>query len=129
VTHFKNQLIKGRLIARGFSPLVIDQVTIPAARWSDLRPNFVDSSAEGGSLKFTGIEIFERTNTPPKPALIDRCVEWMQMRRQEGESRRKVLDTEAIKHFGSELTTRTFGEAYKKVFAKPRGRPRKDGTK
>ena len=51
-------------------------------------------------------------------------IEWARQRSREGESRRKVLFGEALARFGEALTSRTFGEAYKIVFAKRRGRPR-----
>ena len=130
VAEFKERLIRGGLIATGFSSLAIERVRIPGERWSDLWLNFIENSADGSDLKFTSVRIVE----PPDPSsrgpdLLDRCVDWLQKRSQEGESRRKVLLTEALAHFGPELTTRTFGAAYKKTFSKPRGRPRGNRSK
>jgi len=128
VAEFKERFIDGRLIATGFSSAAVERVTIPQERWPDLRPNFCADSADGAGLHFTAIRIYEQADKPAQPALIDACVAWLQQRGREGESRRKVLFAQATTHFGAALTTRAFGEAYKIVFAKPRGRPRKGGA-
>jgi hypothetical protein len=129
VANFTDRLINGQLVASGFCPFVIDRVPIPRERWFELWPNFVENRAAGSELSFTNVRIFEPTDRPGEvPALLDRCVECMQTRSQQGESCRKVLQTEASVRFGTELTTRTFGAAYTKVFAKPRDRPRRSAT-
>jgi len=128
VADFIKQLSEGSLVARGFCALEIEEMTIPSARWPQLWVDFLNNSAEDDGLKFSGIRIFNPADCRARPALIDRVVDGLQKRRLEGEERRKILQGEALEHFGSELTTRTFSEAYKKVFAKPRGRPRKNRT-
>jgi len=127
VADFLQRLIDGRLVATGLPAVGVERVTIPAERWDDLRPDFVAGSAAGGGLSLTAVRIYEAGEKPVQSTLLDRCVAFLQQRGREGESRRKVLFTQALAHFGEALTTRTFGEAYKIVFAKPRGRPRKRG--
>ena len=52
-------------------------------------------------------------------------VQWMRDRATSGEERKKVLSSEAHIRFGPNLRTRVFDAAYRTVFQKKRGRPRK----
>jgi hypothetical protein len=126
VGQFKDRLIREEIIATGFSPLAVERVRIPGERWVELWPNFSENRADGKHLNFNYVKVIEAAERPTSAAdLLDRCVAWMQSRGHDGESRRKVLQTEALEHFGPALTTRTFAVAYKSVFGKSRGRPRK----
>jgi hypothetical protein len=125
VSNFRGQLVSGKLVATGFSSFAAGRVTIPPERWHELRPDFVNDRAKGGSMEFTGIRIAEAAESPiPSPDLLSGCAEWMKKRGQEGESRKKVLQRRAMELFGEGLTTRLFDAAYKQTFSKPRGRPR-----
>lgn len=129
VTSFKERLIKEELIATALSPFNIDRARIPGERWPDLWPNFIENRADGNDLKFTDVRISQPTNTQTQDTdFLDRCIEWLRKRSEDGESRRKILLAEAIEHFGNALKTRTFNAAYKKVFSRTRGRPRKSRT-
>jgi hypothetical protein len=139
VEAFRELLVTGKLVAKGLSPFALEQVTIPAERWRDLWPDFMHDKATSDALEFTGVRISEPAAAPATPSLslselaaapatpslslMQRCLEWMRQRAQEGEDRKKVLQGEAIKLFGDDLTTRTFDSAYKEIFSKPRGRP------
>lgn len=126
VARFRELLTKGKLVATGFSSLAVERVSIPAERWQDLWPDFSKNRAKGETVEFTAVHVSEAAEQPVRAAdLLDRCSKWMERRRQEGESRRKTLEGEATALFGQDLTTRTFAGAYTRVFAKPRGRPRK----
>jgi hypothetical protein len=125
VADFKERLITEKLVATGLSSLAVARINIPGERWPELWPNFAEDKATGGQLEFTKVRVFEPIAVRTSAAdLLDSCIDWLQNRRLAGESRRKVLQTEAIKHFGTTLTTRIFDAAYKAVFFKTRGRPR-----
>jgi len=129
VTRFRTQLSKGDTVATGLSPLAIDRVTIAGERWEDLWPDFVNDKAKGVTLEFTRVRLSEPTDHLTEAgALLDRCIKWMEQRSHEGESRRKVLQGEALAVFGQDLTTRVFDTGYKAVFSRPRGRPRNNPT-
>jgi hypothetical protein len=131
VSAFKVRLIKGDLIATGLCSLAIGRVMIPSERWPDLWPNFAEDRADGKDLKFTNVRVSKLAKSSARTTadLFDECVAWMEQRDSEGENRRKILEGEALKRFGSALTTRMFATIYKSVFDKPRGRPRKTGPK
>jgi hypothetical protein len=125
VSQFKERLIKAEILATGLSSLAVDRVTIPAERWPELWLNFAEDKANGGQLEFAKIRLSEPLARKLTRDLKARCVTWMQKRREDGETRKKALKGEAQKHFGTGLTTRIFDAAYKEVFAKARGRPKK----
>ena len=130
VARFKARLIKEEVVASGFSSLSVDRVKIPGERWPDLWPNFCEDKAEGKGLTFTNVRVFESGDGRTSPtSLADECVVWMRERQLAGENRRKTLEHEAQKRFGSALTSREFAVAYKTVFGKSRGRPRKISPK
>jgi len=104
-------------------------VVIPAERWQSLQPDFVNDRANDGTLEFTGVRVSEAAAPTPTPDLLAECIEWMTLRGQEGESRRKVLQRDAKAKFGSDLTTRLFDTVYKQVFAKRLGRPPRNPPK
>jgi hypothetical protein len=138
VEALREPLVAGKLIATGFG-LALEQVTIPAGRWRDLWPDFIHDKATSDALEFTVVRISEPAAAPatppinlsepaappatPSPGIMQRCLDWMRQRAQEGESGKKVLQRDAKKLFGDDLTTRTFDSAYKEIFSKPRGRP------
>ena len=129
LARFKEQLIEGKLATTGFSPLAVERVVIPAERWQSLQPDFVNDRANDGTLEFTGVRVSEAAAPTPTPDLLAECIEWMTLRGQEGESRRKVLQRDAKAKFGSDLTTRLFDTVYKQVFAKRLGRPPRNPPK
>jgi hypothetical protein len=127
VGQFKDRLVREEIIATGLSSLAVERVRIPGERWTELWPDLVNDMTKGGNLEFTKVRVFEPTDRPTQAAaLLDRCIEWMQRRSHEGEGVRKVLQREAIDQFGGDLTSRTFDTAYKAVFSKSRGRPRRN---
>jgi hypothetical protein len=129
VGRFRTQLIKGDIVATGLSPLTIDRTKIPGERWEDLCPDFVNDKAKGGTLEFTRVRLSEPTDHPTQAAaLLDRCIQWLEQRKHEGEGRRKVLQGEALTVLGQDLTTRMFDTAYRAVFSRSRGRPRNNPT-
>jgi hypothetical protein len=127
VADFKSRLIRGEIIATGFSGISVERSRIPPDRWQNIKmwPHFINEQTTDGQLEFTVVRVSDVVPTTTSAIdLLQRCIEWMQQRRDGGESRRKVLEKEALKHFGTAIKIRTFAEAYRVVFNKPRGRPR-----
>jgi hypothetical protein len=58
--------------------------------------------------------------------LMTGCAEWLVARSDLGQTHKGKLFDDAKKIFGVALTTRIFNEAFKAVFKRPRGRPRKN---
>jgi hypothetical protein len=126
VAGFVERLAREEIIASGLSSVAIERKEIPAERWSDLWPNFAEDQAEGKELTFTKVRVFEAAGLrTSQPSRFDQCVSWMRERQLAGEQLRKVLAEEALQRFEPPLTTREFGAAYKTVFGRLRGRPRK----
>ena len=123
---FRRHLCTGELIATGYQLRSLTRAVIPTELWKDLWPNFLADKAESGSLILTHVRISEASLDPGQAStIVQRCIEWLRQRQADGEQRKKVLLTDAIRDFSQDLTTREFDAAYKAVFAKKRGRPRR----
>jgi hypothetical protein len=119
---FTAKLIGGELIASGIAPTGLRQ-SIPADLWDDLVPNFVKNEAVSLRLTYSHVTVrMETTNQPPRD-IVAECSDWL---RYQAVSPKKVLQHDAIAHFGADLKTRDFDAAYGAVFRRPRGRPRND---
>jgi hypothetical protein len=127
VEQFKTALRKGEYIAIGYDPENRCRVELQPEDWDRYEPNFAEGQAFTVKRKFTHIQVSRRDDPPESEKVLDECVSWLRERRIEGVNSRKILEREAAKRFGPDLTTRTFAVAYKIVFNKGRGRPRKDG--
>jgi len=124
---FKRRLVDGSIVATGCSLTSVEPATIPGSRCRDLQPDFVNDRLIGRSQTFLDVRVLDEAKLVEfthAENLLDRCIQWMQQRRREGESQRKVLYREASAVFGPDLASRTFDAAYKAAFSKPRGRPR-----
>jgi hypothetical protein len=125
VEQFKTRLAKGEIVAAGYVSKLLRRIEIPPDHWSQLQPNFAEDEVFGSGSKFTHVHVSRPDDLRASPDQLEECIAWMRQRQAMGESRRKVLEGEAIKQFGTALTTRMFDTAYKAIFHKPRGRPRK----
>jgi hypothetical protein len=96
---------------------------IPTSEWQTLWPNFVGNWAMSTTGSYDDILLLWHPKDR-KAELRERCELLLLKRKEEGESRRKVLLQEAAEHLGEPVPTRIFDAAYKTVFGKPRGRPR-----
>jgi len=94
---------------------------IPTSEWKTLWPNFVGNWAMSTTGRYDEIQLTWHPKDR-KVELRERCELLLVKRKGEGESRRKVLIQEAAEYLGG--PARIFDAAYKKVFGKPRGRPR-----
>jgi hypothetical protein len=123
---FRTQLVQGEYIATGYDPEERCRMEFQPEDWDRYELNFAEDQAFAGKLKFTHIRVIRRDDRPESAKLLDEFVSWLRERQTQGESRRKVLEREAAKRFEPALTTRIFAAAYKAVFNKKRGRPRKE---
>jgi hypothetical protein len=96
---------------------------IPTSEWKKLWPNFAGNWAMSTTGSYDDIQLSWHPKDT-KVELRERCELLLLTRKEQGESRRKVLVQEAAEHLGEPLPTRIFDAAYKKVFGKRRGRPR-----
>lgn len=97
---------------------------IPTSEWQTLWPNFTGNWAMSTTGSYENIELLWHPKDR-KAEMLERCELLLLERKKEGESRRKVLVQEAAEHLGEPIPTRIFSAAYKKVFKKRRGRPRR----
>lgn len=125
VVEFLAALRKGSLAATALAPPALVRAPVPGELWSELKPDFATGSAAWGSAALTHIRI-AKAEGAHAPTLVARCAEFLRRRRDAGESRKKILGHEARAELGDALTTRDFDAAYKEVFARKRGRPRRD---
>jgi hypothetical protein len=102
-------------------------MTIPPELWRDLILNFEDGSGSGGGYNFTHIRIAKGTDIARQRSDVSARIEaWLSERRvRQGSELRKTLVGAAYREFGDELTTRVFDAAYRQVYGRRRGRPRK----
>jgi hypothetical protein len=125
IDNFRKELRDGKIGATGLCALKVDRVPIPAERWEDLWPDFSKNRTRFGSMAFEYVRV---SKTVPLLAsdIIESCSLWLRQRPDAGESPKKVLIEEAREQFGNVLTTRDFDSAYKSVFNRRRGRPRRN---
>ena len=125
VAEFLAALRKGSLVATALAPPLLVRAPVPGELWSELKPDFAAGSAVWGIAVLTQIRI-AKAEGARGPTLAARCVEFLRRRRAAGESRKKILAHEARAELGDALTSRDFDAAYREVFARKRGRPRRD---
>jgi hypothetical protein len=130
VERFRAQLISGEYVATGFQPPSIECVTIPAELHRKLIFNFEEGIALGGGFNFTAIWIATAPDIErQKSDVSTRIVGWLAERgSRQGEELKKTLLDAACRKFGDECTTRVFDTAYRQVYGRKRGRPRKAGA-
>ena len=129
VAELKIKLITREVASTGILEGDDERSAIPGDRWDALWPNFVENRADGISPQFAGyadvLILVPGAKKSAAASQLDECRSWLRQRAEEGESVKKILAREASKRFGSGHTTRIFDAAYKDVFGKVRGRPRK----
>jgi hypothetical protein len=128
IDRFGKELREGNISATGLCALVVGRVEIPSDRWEDSWPDFPGNRTRHGSLEFTSVSVSRPTEQLADDVLRN-CDEWMQRQAQAGNSLKKALLAQAQVQFGPALTTRIFDAAYKRVFNRGRGRPRRDTPK
>jgi hypothetical protein len=124
VEAFRKELREGKIVATGLCALEVGRVEIPPDRWDDFWPDFIHNRTRFGSLEFTSVRVSRPTEQLASDVLT-RCSEWILQQAKAGESQKKVLIVKAQAQFGAALTTRVFDAAYKQVFNRSRGRPRR----
>jgi hypothetical protein len=127
VEQFLTALRNGEYLATGYDPEERCRTEFQPEDWDRYGLNFAEDETVGGKRKFTHVQVFRRDDRPESEKVSDRCVSWLRELKSRGDvNSKKVLEGEAFKRFGSDLTTRLFDRAYKAVFNKKRGRPRKE---
>jgi len=129
VEEFRAQLIGGKCVATALHPPSIVRVTILPELHSDLIYNFEDDVAKGGGYIFRHIRIVKNPGIEHQKSDVSASIEsWLVARRaQQGEELKKTLLDSAHREFGDHCTTRAFDAAYRRVYGRKRGRPRKAG--
>jgi len=120
-------LLNGQYVATGFQPPSIERVTIPPELWRDLTLDFEDGIGRGYGYIFTHIRIAKITGISRQGFDVSaRLAAWLIERRaRQGSELRKTLVEVAYREFGDEFTIRVFDAAYRQVYGRRRGRPRK----
>jgi hypothetical protein len=132
---FQELLLREQVVARGIPYSYGGEPThevIPAESWRRLWPNFVENYAmafarpgDHSCGRYDDITLIIDDVKLRTAELTAWCSAFLRSRRAEDESRRKVLKEEASLAFGSLIPERIFSAAYREVFKKARGRPRK----
>jgi hypothetical protein len=132
---FQDLLLRGEVVAHGIPNRGAGgtrQEVIPADNWRRLWPTFLhnyamaftrpgdDSCGRYDEIILNVDDVKQRT-----AELTAWCTRFLRRRQAVGESRRKILQAEASLAVGSPIPARIFSAAYKAVFKKTRGRPRK----
>jgi hypothetical protein len=121
---FLGRLASGELIATGFQP-PFARIEVPADLWPLLWLNFERGTAEGARYLFQRILVRVGGETRRQTA-VEWLEAWIHERRdQNGAEPKKILSHAAHEKFGSEFRVRAFDEAYRRVYRRSHGRPRK----
>lgn len=122
------KLIGGEITAEGILYPTTTPSEIPVAIWEqNIAFNFDTNKVVSGKYEFIGIQLFKVGNEQkPARTLVDECTTWLHdnIERHMGWIKTAISD-DALGHFGKNLKTRTFDEAYQMVYERSRGRPRK----
>jgi hypothetical protein len=124
---FSALLLNGQYVATGFQPPSIERLTIPRELWRDLTLDFEDGIGRGCGYAFTHIRIAKVTDIPRQGSKMSgRLTAWLSERRaRHGSELKKTLVEVVRREFGDEFTVRAFDAAYRQVYRRKRGRPRK----
>jgi hypothetical protein len=130
VEEFRAQLISGKCVATGLQPPSIERATIPPELHRDLIYSFEHGVAKGGGYIFRHVQIVKNPGIEHQKSDVSASmVSWLVDRRaQQGEELKKTLLDSAHREFGDQCTTRAFDAAYRRVYGRKRGRPRKAGA-
>jgi hypothetical protein len=120
-------LLNDQYVPTGFQPPSIERVTIPLELRRDLTLDFEDGIGRGCGYTFTHIRIAKVTDIPRQGSDVSgRLAAWLVQRRaRQGPELKKSLVEVARHEFGDEFTVRGFDAAYRQVYRRRRGRPRK----
>jgi hypothetical protein len=127
VADFLARLISGKLTATGMAPPSPERIGIPAELWPKLVPNFEAGTAEGSRYFFTHICITDACDVAPtEVGVVKRIAAWLTNRlEQHGDELKKTLLHAAREEFAEEFTNRAFDAAYREIYRRKRGRPRR----
>jgi hypothetical protein len=114
-------LLQGKLIATRRTASG-KQITIPADAWINLWPLFATGRANGPGVIFEQIEIYAKNTYK----LERDCIGWLTSHPEVATQKKASVYFEARLALGKKLSHAIFNAAYKQVFTRKRGRPRKN---
>jgi hypothetical protein len=124
----RSLLNEGKLVATGVERNTGKRKMILAREWVNLWPMFATDTAVGPDSAYDEIKVFEAEITStPQERLTFECIDWLRQQTVAGGPEKKcMLSSEARSRFGPTLTHAIFNAAYLAVFARGRGRPRRN---
>jgi hypothetical protein len=127
VAGFLARVISGELVSTGMSPPSPARIQIPDELWLKLVPNFENGTAEGSRYFLTHIRIEAPSQVAlTEPGMVKRIGAWLANRRaQRGNEMKKTLLHAARDEFAGDFTSRAFDAAYRDIYRRKRGRPRR----
>ena len=127
VGQFKADLMEGAIIASGIPQPFGERQTIPADECSRVWPNFLDQTLLGPLFGYSHVTLeANKTRQAVNRRLLQTCIAWLHAQASGSDVRKKEdLRTLATDHFGQEIPVRVFNLAYRRVYHRARGRPRK----
>jgi hypothetical protein len=130
----QDQFLKKQIIATGieFGRNSSEHVVIPPERWLRLWPDFANDMAMAQlkaddplCVRYDDIRLTSDESSRARAVIAEDYLSFLRQRQAKGEERKAVLEREAMVHFGMPVPVRIFNAAFKAVFHKGRGRPRK----
>jgi len=126
IADFRALATSGQIAGQGIHSGTGLRQIIPSELWSGLQFDFSGGAASGAGFSFSFVMIEEARPRSDANELVATLVAWLQQRQLEsGVEPRKVLEGAAKKEFVSSFRAREFSEAYKRVYERSRGRPRR----
>ena len=116
----------GRLMATGVDEKTGERKAISASEWVNVWPMFATNAAVGPNSAYFAIEILEAPPETTREKLISDCIAWLKGQRAANTHlKRTALHADARCTLGNTLTHSIFDAAYRSVFERRRGRPKK----
>jgi hypothetical protein len=115
------------LMATGVDENSGERKAISAREWVNVWPMFATNTAVGPNSAYFAIEIFEAPPETTGEKLMSDCIAWLNGQRAANTHlKRTALHADAQCTFGNTLTHSIFDAAYRSVFERRRGRPKKN---
>jgi hypothetical protein len=117
----------GRLMATGVDEKTAERKAISASEWANVWPMFATNTAVGPNSAYFALRIFEAPPETTREKLISDCIAWLKgQRAADTHLKRTALHGDARRTLGNTLTHAIFDAAYRSVFERRRGRPKKN---
>ncbi len=117
----------GSLVATGIDDKTRKRNVIPTYEWGDLWPMFATNTAVGPDSGYFAIEIFEAPPENIREKLLVDCIAWLKGQQVAATRlKRSALHADVKRALGNGVTHSIFDAAYRSVFGRRRGRPKKN---